>query len=516
MSTTLLNALQNPALYDHPVSGFTVMETHISWVLLTGDYVYKIKKPVNFGFLDYSSLDARKHFCAEELRLNRRLAPDMYLDLIPVYGSAEQPKLAGDGEIIEYMVKTRQFRQQDLLGNLQSSGKLNAGHIDAVAERLASFHQQIERAGPDSDWGKPAALHLPVAENFTHIRSLIDDPAALRQLERLEQWAHESHQRLLPQLAQRKAEGFVRECHGDIYLDNVTLVDGQVTLFDCIEFNESFRWTDVMSDVAFFAMDLEDRGLDALANRFVNAYLEHTGDYAGLHVLGYYKAFRAMVRAKVALLRLTQEGISAEEREQVMQRYQSYTALAERYTRIPARIGLLTHGVSGSGKSTLSLALVERLGAIRLRSDIERKRLFGNQGAGQMDSGLYSPERNQRTYQRLASLAEQVLAAGYPLVVDATHLKQVQREQICQAVEAQSAACLILHCQAPLETIASWLTQRRSENRDPSDADLSVVQHQLDTLEPLTETELRHCLPVATAETGAIDACVAAIRQKVH
>ncbi|TVP90222.1 MAG: adenylyl-sulfate kinase [Pseudomonadaceae bacterium] len=515
MSTTLLNALQNPALFDHPISGFTLMETHISWVLLTGDYVYKIKKPVNFGFLDYSSLEQRAHFCAEELRLNRRLAPDLYLDLVPVYGSAEKPNLTGDGEIIEYMVKTRQFRQQDLLGNLQTAGQLTTDHIDELAACLADFHQRIERASPDSPWGEPDALHLPVAENFTHIRSLVDDPDDLTQLEQLEQWAHATHKRLQPQLAQRKAEGFVRECHGDIYLDNVTLVDGQVTLFDCIEFNEAFRWIDVMSDVAFMAMDLEDRGLHALANRFVNAYLEHTGDYAGLQVLNYYKAFRAMVRAKVALLRLTQDNVSASEREQVLARYHSYANLAETYTEIPPRIGMLTHGVSGSGKSTLSLALVEKLGAIRLRSDIERKRLFGKAGAGTLDAGLYSQERSQQTYQRLASLSEHVLAAGYALIVDATHLKQQQRELIGQAIENQGAACLILHCDAPLADIERWLQQRQSSASDPSDADITVVRHQLDSLEPLSSEEQQHCLTVATAEPDAIAQCVAAIRQRL-
>ncbi|SDT87113.1 bifunctional aminoglycoside phosphotransferase/ATP-binding protein [Halopseudomonas salegens] len=515
MSTTLLNALQNSALYDHPVTDFTLMETHISWVLLTGDYVYKIKKPVNFGFLDYSSLDQRAHFCAEELRLNRRLAPELYLDLVPVYGTPENPNLTGDGEIIEYMVKTRQFRQQDLLGNLQTAGQLTTDHIDELAARLADFHQRIDRASPDAAWGEPDTVHLPVAENFTHIRSLIDDPDDLAQLEQLEQWAHATHARLQAQLAQRKAEGFIRECHGDIYLDNVTLVNGQVTLFDCIEFNEAFRWIDVMSDVAFMAMDLEDRGLDALANRFVNGYLEHTGDYAGLEVLNYYKAFRAMVRAKVALLRLTQENVSASERQQVLQRYHSYAALAEGYTQIPQRIGLLTHGVSGSGKSTLSLALVEQLGAIRLRSDIERKRLFGSAGGGTIDSGLYSAERNQQTYQRLASLAEHILAAGYPLVVDATHLKHLQRELICQAIEDQGAACLILHCEAPLETIERWLQQRQSSATEPSDATIDVVRHQLDTLEPLTSDEQRHCLRVATDEPDAIARSVSAIRQRL-
>lgn len=515
MSQTLLNALQNPALYDHPVSGFTLMETHISWVILTGDFVYKIKKPVNFGFLDYSTLEQRAHYCAEELRLNRRLAPDLYLDVVPIRGSDSAPSLTGDGPIIEYMVKTRQFRQQDLLGNMQRAGTLTAEHIDSLAATLADFHQRIELAAPDSVWGQPEQVHAPVAQNFEQIRPLLGNPADLAQLDELEQWAHTTFQRLIPQLAQRKADGLIRECHGDIYLDNVTLIDGQVTLFDCIEFNDAFRWTDVMSDVAFMAMDLEDRGMPDLSQRFVNAWLEHTGDYAGLAVLNYYKAYRAMVRAKVALLGLHAD-LSEEQRNQVLARYHGYVALAESYIRIPRRFGLLTHGVSGSGKSTLSIQLVSRLGVIRIRSDIERKRLFGQQqGSAALDQGLYAPEQSQQTYARLAELAAQILAAGYPVVVDATHLQRAQRQQVRQAIEDQGTPCLILHCQAPLDTIEIWLNERQRKGGDPSDADIHVVRHQLEQLEPLDEQERQITLTVATEQRGNIDQLTEQLRQRL-
>jgi len=515
VSQTLLNALQNPALYDHPVSGFTLMETHISWVILTGDFVYKIKKPVNFGFLDYSSLEQRAHYCAEELRLNRRLAPDMYLDVIAIHGSDSAPSLTGDGPIIEYMVKTRQFRQQDLLGNMQRAGTLAAEHIDSLAATLAGFHQRIDQAPQDAIWGEPDQVHAPVAQNFEQIRPLLSDPADLAQLDELEQWAHTTFQRLIPQLAQRKADGLIRECHGDIYLDNVTLIDGQVTLFDCIEFNDAFRWTDVMSDVAFMAMDLEDRGMPDLSQRFVNAWLEHTGDYAGLIVLNYYKAYRAMVRAKVALLGLGQRDLSEQQRNEVLVRYHGYTALAESYTQIPRRFGLLTHGVSGSGKSTLSVQLVSRLGMIRVRSDVERKRLFGQDGSGQLDQDLYAPEQGQQTYARLAMLAAQVLAAGYPVVVDATHLLRAQRQLVRQAIEDQGAPCLILHCQAPLDTIEIWLNERQRKGGDPSDADIHVVRHQLEQLEPLDEQEQQITLTVATEQRGNIDQLTEQLRQRL-
>ena len=512
MSQTLLNALQNPALYDHPVSDFTLMETHISWVLLTGDFVYKVKKPVNFGFLDYSTLQQRAHYCAEELRLNKRLAPDLYLDVITIHGSEDAPNLNGDGPIIEYMVKTRQFRQEDLLGNLQRAGGLTPTHIDSLAATLADFHQRIAPASPDAPWGEPEQVHAPVAQNFEQIRPLLSEAADLTQLEQLEHWAHTTFQRLIPQLAQRKADGLIRECHGDIYLDNVTLIDGQVTLFDCIEFNDAFRWIDVMSDVAFMAMDLEDRGLPELSQRFVNAWLEHSGDYNGLAVLNYYKAYRAMVRAKVALLRLGQPDVSQQEREQVLARYHGYIALAESYTHIPRRLGLLTHGVSGSGKSTLSSELVSRLGMIRVRSDVERKRLAASDTiTGQ--APLYGQDMDRQTYARLGELATQILAAGYSVVVDATHLQRGQRQMIRQAIEAQGVPCLILHCQAPLDTIEIWLNERQRKGTDPSDADIHVVHTQLQQLETLDEQERQITLPVATDQAGSIDQLTEQLRE---
>lgn len=515
MSQTLLNALQDSALYDHPVSGFTVMETHISWILLTGDFVYKIKKPVDFGFIDYSTLDRRAHFCQEEVRLNRRLAPELYLGVVPVYGTESAPTLTADGEPIEYMVKTRQFRQQDLLGNMQRAGTLQPSHIDALAMRLATFHEHADRAESGSEWGSPQQLHAPVAQNFEQIRPLLSDPEHLAQLEQLELWAHTTFERLNPQLSQRKNDGFIRECHGDIYLDNVTLVDGEVTLFDCIEFNEAFRWTDVMSDVAFMAMDLEDRGLTGLAQRFLNAYLEQTGDYTGLQVLNYYKAYRAMVRAKVALLRLTQAGVSEAEREQALARYAGYTRLAESYTTIPSRFGLMTVGISGSGKSTLASTLVETFGAIRLRSDVERKRLLSATDSASDQTALYSAQTTEQTYARLGTLGATVLAAGYPVIIDATHLKASQRRQTREQIELQGAPCLMLYCEAPLEVIERRINDRQSQGQDASDANVAIARQQLDTFEPLDEAERACALTVRTDQPEGVAALIEQLRRRL-
>lgn len=517
MTQALIAALQNPALYPHPVDGFQVIETHISWVLLTGPYAYKIKKPVNFGFLDFTELAAREHFCKEELRLNQRLTQDIYLEVLPISGSPDAPQLAGEGPAIEYALKMRQFSQDQLLGEVQARGELSEAHIDALARQIAEFHLHAPQVPQEHELGTPAAIMAPVRQNFEQVRPLLSDKADLQQLEALQAWAESSFARLEPLLARRKAEGFIRECHGDIHLGNVTLLDGRVVLFDCIEFNEPFRLIDVISDAAFLAMDLEDRGLKPLSRRFVSAWLEHTGDYAALELLNFYKAYRAMVRGKVSLFRLGQEQ-DAVQRAVILRQYRRYAALAESYSAIPSHFLAITHGVSAVGKSHVAMRLVEALGAIRLRSDVERKRLFSEQQSGdgdQLQAGIYSQDASAATYQRLHQLANLALHAGFPVVIDATYLKQAQRQAACQVAEAAGAPFLILDCHAPDEVIAGWLAQRQSAGQDPSDATLAVIQAQQASREALTPDELAHSKRVETHESASLDSLVERIRQRL-
>lgn len=517
MSQALIAALQNPALYPHPVEGFQLVETHISWVLLTGSYAYKIKKPVNFGFLDFTGLEARKHFCEEELRLNQRLTDDLYLEVVAICGSAEAPVLGGDTPAIEYALKMRQFPQEQLLSAVQARGELGDAHIDALAEQIAAFHLNAPRVPQDHPLGSAEAVMAPVRQNFEQIRPLLGDKADLQQLDALEAWAQSSFERLEPLLTERKAQGFIRECHGDIHLGNIAQIDGRVVVFDCIEFNEPFRLIDIASDAAFLAMDLEDRGLKCLSRRFVSAWLEHTGDYAALQLLNFYKAYRAMVRGKVALFRLGQEQDSVQ-RAVILRQYRAYAALAESYSAIPSPFLAITHGVSAVGKSHVALRLVEALGTIRLRSDVERKRLFGEQGAvqrGQLAEGIYSAEASAATYQRLHQLAQQALQAGFPVVIDATYLKASQRQAASAVAEQTGAPFLILDCQAPDAVIAGWLEQRQSEGRDPSDATLEVIHAQQASREALDADELAHSKRVDTHDGASLDNLVESIRQRL-
>ena len=515
MSQNLITALKNPDLYPHEVDGFQVIETHISWVILTGSYAYKMKKPVNFGFLDFTDLTAREHFCKEELRLNQRLTEGLYLEVLPITGTTEAPVLGGEGAAIEYVLKMRQFPQSQLLSTLQANGELNAAHIDEMAQQIARFHAHAPHVPLEHYQGTPEAVMDPVLQNFEQIRPFLSDKADLQQLDALQAWAQASFERLKPLLMKRKAEGFIRECHGDIHLGNATLIDGKVVIFDCIEFNEPFRFTDVYADTAFLAMDLEDRGLKSLARRFVSQYLELTEDYEGLELLNFYKAYRALVRAKVSLFSMPAEA-SPVQRAATLRQYRNYANLAESYSTIPSRFLAITHGVSAVGKSSVSMRLVESLGAIRIRSDVVRKKLFGNQESeNAVGAGIYNAEASAVTYTKLHELAGIVLRAGFPVVLDATYLKRAQRDAAAKVAEATGVPCLILDCTAPDAVIEGWLAHRRAIGNDPSDATLEVVKAQQASREPLGADEILHSKRVETHNSKSLDNLIADIRQRL-
>ncbi|MNO85092.1 hypothetical protein D3C76_764520 [compost metagenome] len=483
--------------------------------MLTGPFAYKVKKPMNFGFLDFTTLEARGHFCAEELRLNQRLTQDLYLEVLPITGSAEAPQLGGEGPAIEYALKMRQFGQDGLLSTLQANGELTPAHVDQMADQIARFHLDAPRVPAEHEAGTPDSVMAPVRQNFEQIRPFLSDKADLLQLDALQAWADSSFERLKPLFSQRKAEGFIRECHGDIHLGNATVIDGQVVIFDCIEFNEPFRFTDVYADTAFLAMDLEDRGLKCLARRFISQYLELTGDYQGLELLNFYKAYRALVRAKVSLFSMPAEATPVQ-RATTLRQYRNYANLAESYSTIPSRFMAITHGVSAVGKSHVAMRLVEALGAIRLRSDVERKRLFGEQTvANDLQAGIYSADASAATYQRLHDIAAVILHAGFPVVVDATYLKHAQRDSAAKVAEATGAPFLILDCNAPQAVIESWLALRQVDKKDPSDATLAVIEAQQASREALTPAEILCSKRVQTNESGTLDTVVEQIRQRL-
>ncbi len=493
-TASFVERLLAPGAYPHPAGRIELLETHISWVLLAGDYAYKIKKPVSLGFVDFSTLESRRFYCGEELRLNRRTAPELYLAVVPVTGTPENPSMDGKGEAFEYAVKMRRFPQEALLDRVAKAGQLTSAQVEAFARTVARFHGEVGRAGAEGAFGSPSAILADAVDNFAQLE-LLDGPADTREARQaLASWTLREFNRLEPVFARRKQGGFVRECHGDLHLGNVALREGRPVAFDAIEFNEAFRWVDVMNEVAFPVMDLVHHGLDALAHRFLDAYLDATGDYAGLRLLRFYLAYRAMVRAKVSCIRAHQGGISEADRERSANACRGHLELAQRLARRPPGVLVAMHGVSGSGKTTISGHLVEALGAVRLRSDVERKRLRGLDALARTDSapgaGLYAPEADRITYGRLAALAGEVLDAGYPVVVDAAFLKHSWREMFREFARERGVPFVLVACAAPVEMLRERVVRREREGTDPSEAGLAVLERQAGKLEPLLAEEL--------------------------
>jgi aminoglycoside phosphotransferase family enzyme/predicted kinase len=514
----LVEALRSSACYPHPAGHVEVIETHISWVLLAGEHAYKIKKPVSLGFVDFSTLEARRHYCEEELRLNLRTAPEIYLDVVPIGGTTRAPAIGAGGTALEYAVHMRRFPQEALLDHLARAGKLCAGHVDALARGLARFHEAQGHALPDSAFGTPERVLDQALDNFHDIEALESDAALLASLDRLRDWTLASHRALAPLIAERRSDGFVRECHGDLHLANVVLVDGKPVPFDCIEFEPRLRWIDVMSEVAFAVMDLERHGLAALAARFLNAYLEETGDYPGLRVLRFYAVYRAMVRAKIACIRAHQLDADDTQRSRAATELAAHLALAHRLARAVHPAMILMHGPSGSGKTHVSQMLLESLGAIRVRSDVERKRRHGlppqARTASPPGAGLYSERENALAYGRLAELASWVIASGFPAIVDATFLRRTERDAFRALASAAGASFTIVSCAAPEALLRERVARREASAADASEAGLAVLELQLARREPLARDEASHAVLYDSSRPGgAREACAAVSRR---
>ena len=493
-----------------------MIETHISWVLLTGQYAYKIKKPVDFGFLDFSLLEKRHFYCKEEVRLNRRLAPQLYLEVVMIHGSEAQPNLEGQGPVIEYAVKMRQFPQSAQLDRLLSDKGLDHRLIVKLASKVADFHLSINSASTNSTFGDLTHIRQPVLGNIQHIRACINDTSVEPILDKLERWSQQQLDEMADVIRQRKAEGFIRECHGDMHLRNIAWWDNEIVIFDCIEFNKNFFWIDVISDIAFLVMDLEDRQQYALANLFLNRYLEITGDYAGVQLLKFYKVYRALVRAKVDALRAGQEQVGTQAYDETFQECVQYLQLAERYISPASPCLIINHGLSGSGKSYASRMILEKFPAIQIRSDVERKRLFqvprDKAGSDAIEGGIYTSEATRRTYMQLVKIAKGLLTAGCPVFIDAANLKQQQRQLFIDLANSQHISFLIIDYQASTDTLRQRIMQRAQQRDDVSDATLAVLEHQLDIFEPFSDAEQPFVIKVDTDQAIEVDHIVAKIR----
>ena len=502
----MLLALHDTRCYPHEVGAVERIETHISTVLLAGAFAYKIKKPVALGFLDFSTLALRRHFCEEELRLNRRLAPELYLDVVAIVGDPATPRIVamddpGAPDAIEFAVRMRRFEQSELLDRMLATGELRPQHVDALAKSVAEFHASVAGAAAEG-YGSAKSISNPMRQNFTQIRPLLATAVEGAELDALERWSISEHRSLVTLLETRRLAGHVRECHGDLHLGNITWIDGEIHVFDCIEFNPALRWIDVASEIAFTVMDFAARGRADWGARFLNGYLEITGDYASLRLLPYYLVYRAMVRAKVARIRAAQT--SDEPQQAALADYAEHIRLAREFTSPRHAALMITHGVSGSGKSTGTIPLVEGLGALRLRSDVERKRIHGmardyRRGAAP-GAGIYNDAASAETYAQLAYLAVQTIEAGYPAIIDATFLSRARRMEFRAIAADLEVPYLIVDFSADVDELRRRVRGREEIGQDVSEAGLAVLERQLRDDEALDAGEADCTLAIDTQQ----------------
>lgn len=506
----LIDALLNPETYPHPVDLITTIETHISIVFLTGPYAYKLKKPVDFGFLNFSTIQRRKKFCELELTLNRRTAPQLYLGidkivtdgthfkLLPLKdnNTAQNHSNSVDEETLDYLVKMKQFNPNDVLGRMLGESCLNEDMISALTQQIANFHKSAQPVDLNKEYGEPKIQLQPMLDNFPSLSHYFSDPETQQKLNYLLAWTNKKFIINQQILKQRKQNGFVRACHGDLHLDNITLIDDQPVLFDGIEFNEYFRWIDVMSDLAFLLIDLDFRKQFATSYKILSQYLTQTLDYKGLYLLNFYRVYRTMVRAKITALRAEQLPANSLEQKHIEQTALHYIDQAIGYTQpinssIKAKPKcILLQGVSGSGKSYFANQLLDELegfNAIILSSDRIRKTLFGIDANHRVTEAekkqLYSNHMNQKTYQALADNAQICMNLGFNVILDATFLKHPHREAIYQVAKTCSADCFVFSLVSTMETAKESINLRQKLNNNPSDADIKVMLNQLKYIE---------------------------------
>lgn len=500
-SARLVRALLDPARYPHPAGPLELIETHISYVLLTGPYAYKLKKPLRLPFLDFSTLELRRRFCEEELALNRRLAPDLYLDVVPIGGTADAPEI-GATPAIEYAVKLVQFDPRATADRLIARNALDRALLEQFAETVARFHG----AAPAAEGKHPGRLAI---ENVDELAAALEAAHIDLDAAELAAFTRAAAARLDTAFAKRRSCGAVREVHGDLHLENVVLHDGRLRAFDALEFDRTMRSMDVIDEVAFLAMDFTAHARPDLAHVFLNRYLEVTGDYEGAVCFGFYTLYRALVRAKVRAIKAAQAGTAAA--EQVA----PYLALARRLTKPRAPRLILTYGLSGSGKTTITSELVARLPAVRIRSDLERKRLAGVDPAVHDDldvgEGRYDAAATERTYSALAAAADAALSGGLDVIVDATFLSRDRRRAFEPIAARRRAGLAILACEAPEAVLRERIRARAAARSDASEATEAVLDAQLRAAEPPLEHETGHVIRADTTAAADYDALVKAL-----
>jgi aminoglycoside phosphotransferase family enzyme/predicted kinase len=495
MLPELVKALLKPEAYPETTGKIELVQTQMSFVFLTKEFVYKVKKAVDLGYLDYTTLDKRNFYCQKELELNRRLCPEAYLGVVPITQDRGAIRIGGRGEAIEYAVRMRRLPQKAMMDVLLANDGVSVEMITGVAQKLAAFHQKAETNAEISAFGEIKAVTRNTDENFDQTEKYIGRTISKDNYQRIKNYTNSFVGENAPLFNKRIKEGRIRDCHGDLHAAHICFAD-DICIYDCIEFNDRFRYCDVASEMAFLAMDLDHYGRADLSRSLVNAYVDESGDKELLELLGFYKGYRAYVRGKVESFKLDDPYISKGEKEKTLEVAASYFDLARAYTRSKPVL-FITVGLVGTGKSTLAKALAGRLGLAVISSDITRKQLTGvplteHRFEG-FDGGIYSAELSRRTYDKLFSGAGDILSDGGSVVLDASFIRAEERLKAKRLAQEAGADFFIIECTLDEENIKRRLEGRLKEGT-VSDGRWEVYKPQKKAFDPVKESPQRHAI----------------------
>ena len=509
-------AMSRPEFYPHRPRTVEIVQTHISFIFIAGDEVYKVKKAVDFGFLDFTSLERRKFYCEEELRLNRRLAPETYLGVVAISeDDAGALHLGETGGIVDYAIRMKKLPRERMLGRLLAEGKVEPAVMDAIAGKLAEFHRQAETGGRIDEIGGLGTVRRNHEENFAQTEDYIGVTIPRGSYEFIRAYAADFLARQAPLFRRRAAEHRIRDCHGDLHLEHICVADG-IVIFDCIEFNERFRFGDAAAEVAFLAMDLDFNGYEGWAEAFVEAYCRHAADPEVRTLLNFYRCYYAYVRGKVVGFKIHDRAIGEKERQEARETAARYFDLALTYAARPELpVLVLLAGLTGTGKSLLAQGLARRLGAEVVRTDVLRKELLSIPPAERrpdaFGQGIYSDQITDRTYSRALEIASAHLTKGRSAVIDASYKRREERLRAAEKANKLGTDFFLVECVCPEETVKGRLENRRG---DASDGRWEIFLAQKADFDPVTEIPAASHIVIDTAQDP--DACMADVLRRIR
>ncbi len=499
----IIDGLKNPEAFDPKVDEVKVLQTHISVVFLVGKFVYKIKKPVNLGFLDFSTIEKRRHYCNEEVRLNKRLCPDIYLDVVTVTEKGGRIAIGGEGTVIDYAVLMKRMPASGMLDVMLENNEVTKDHVATIAQKLAQFYTKARTGKGVDEFGTAEAISVNTTENFDQSVKYVGETISREVYNDIKAYTEDFIVEEGDLIQSRIEGGYIREGHGDLHARNICIADDQVYIYDCIEFNERFRIGDVADDIAFLAMDLDFHLEPGLGKHFVNEYIHHTNDTGLIKMLIFYSCYHAYVRGKVLSFEIDESKISQDEKRRARDEARLYFALSHHYAVSDKRSFLgITFGPSGTGKSALAEPLAEELGAMLISSDVVRKELFGmkpdEHEYGIPGAGIYSKEASIRTYDEIFKRAMINLKKGRSVVLDATFLIPKERSRAKDLAREAGARFFIIETTLCPEEVVKKRIVERMEKGSYSDATVDIYNKQRGYMKPLLELEREFTISVDT------------------